>query len=242
MRKRTTLRPIAPHKTPAFISYSHLDRHFGAQAKAVLEAFGFETFLAHEDLQISAEWRERVLEELRQCILFVPLLSKSFVGSEWAAQEIGFVVSRPEVVIAPVSLDDTTPFGFISHLQSRRITAEGITQKLLVEPLARKLPRQLLPVLIYTSAESPTFRAAEENMRPLVPLFKLFTPEEAQILASAAVENGQIWSAQLCRDEFLPEFIRLQSHNIKPTTLRALQYQIEHDSWYSESSPSTGDE
>ena len=68
----------------AFVSYSNKDRKVGAQAKAVLGEFGIDGFLAHEDLEISEEWKERILDELRRCDLFVPLLSTNFVKSEWA--------------------------------------------------------------------------------------------------------------------------------------------------------------
>ena len=51
-------------------------------------------------------------------------------------------------------------------------------------------------------------------------------------MAEASVRNGQIWSASLCRDKYLPEFIRVQGSNLKAETLRALQYQVENDQWY----------
>ncbi len=118
-------------KTRAFISYSHEDRKFGAEAKAVLAEIGISAFLAHDDLHVSEEWRARIIEELQRCDLFVPLLSANFLASKWAPQEVGFIISRPEVAIAPISLDGTTPFGFIAHVQSRKITKDGITRELL---------------------------------------------------------------------------------------------------------------
>ena len=216
----------------AFISYAHVERGYGAQAKSVLDEVGIEAFLAHDDLEVSDEWRERILEELRRCDLFVPLLSKNFLSSKWAPQEVGFIISRPEVVIAPLSIDGTIPFGFISHLQSRPIPTEGITRELLVEPLARRLPREILPSLIRIAGDARSFRDAEAKMRPLVPFFHEFTSEEAQALAEALVTNGQIWSAVLCRTEFLPQLIRDQGCDLNPKTLRALQYQIENDQRY----------
>src|SRR5437867_544945 len=105
----------------AFISYSHQDRVFGAQAKGVLGEVGIDAFLAHEDLEVSEEWRKRIVVELRQCELFVPILSRRFLESDWAPQEIGFIVSRDDIVVAPLSIDGTVPRGFISHVQSRRI-------------------------------------------------------------------------------------------------------------------------
>ena len=70
-------------------------------------------------------------------------------------------------------------------------------------------------------------------MRPLVPLFRLLTVGEAQTLAEAVIRNEQVWAARQCRDEFLPEFIRVQGSNLKDKTLRALRYQVEEGTWYS---------
>ncbi len=225
---------IVPPKASAFISYSHADRQYGAQAKAVLTEVGIGSFLAHEDLEVSDEWRECILAELRRCDIFVPLLSANFVASRWAPQEAGFIISRPEVAIAPLSIDGTTPFGFLSHLQSRLIPKEGITRQLLVEPLARRIPRKILPGLIRIASDAGSFRSAETRMAPLVPLFPIMTPDEAQALAEASVRNGQIWSAGLCRTEYLPELIRTQGEKIDPKTLRVLRYQVENDGWYNE--------
>ncbi|HET8547251.1 MAG TPA: hypothetical protein VFL57_04570, partial [Bryobacteraceae bacterium] len=74
----------------------------------------------------------------------------------------------------------------------------------------------------------------ESTMRPLVPLLPIFTPEEAQTLADASVRNSQIWPARLCKDEYLPELIRLHGPSMKPKTLRALSYQIKNGEWYVE--------
>jgi hypothetical protein len=202
----------------------------------VLEEVGIETFLAHDDLHVSDEWRGRIIEELKKCDVFVPLLSDNFLKSKWAPQEVGFIISRPEVVIAPLSIDDTTPFGFISHVQSRHIPDGIITRELLVIPLARRLPRQILPGLIKVAADAGSFRSAEATMHPLVPFFQNFTPEEAQALAEGSVRNGQIWLAHLCKDEYLPELIRVQGANIQPKTLRALRYQVENGRWYNDES------
>jgi TIR domain-containing protein len=203
----------------------------------VLSEVGIDAFLAHEDLEVSAEWRDRILEELRGCHLFVVLLSANFVASRWGAQEVGFIVSRPEVVIAPLSVDGTTSFGFISHLQSRRIPAGGITRELLVIPLARKSPRHILPGLINLAIGAGSFRGAEALMAPLVPFFGSMTSTEAQALAEGAISNNQVWSAGRCRAEYLPAFIKAQAHQISPKALRALEYQVENDEPYYEEAP-----
>jgi hypothetical protein len=57
----------------AFISYAHHDRGFAGQAQRLLAAVGIDAFLAHEDLEVSEEWRGRLLQELGRCHLFVQL-------------------------------------------------------------------------------------------------------------------------------------------------------------------------
>jgi hypothetical protein len=150
-----------------------------------------------------------------------------------APQEAGFIISRPEVTIAPVLLDETVPFGFISHVQGRRIARDGdITLQLLVHPLAGHMPRAILPGPIRIASKAGSFRYAEECFAPLVPHFPIFIAEEAQALAEASVDNGQIWDAALCKSDYLPEFIKHQAKNIKPKTLRVLKYQIANSEWY----------
>ena len=216
----------------AFVSYSHVDRKFGQQAKDVLGEVGIDAFLAHEDLETSEEWRDRILSELRRCDLFVPLLSKNFLESKWAPQEAGFIASRTDVAIAPLSIDGTIPFGFLAHVQSSPIRDNVITRELLVEPLVKQFPRKILPGLIRIAGKAGGFRSAERKMLALTKHFSLFTAEEAQALAEASVRNGQIWSASLCREKYLPEFILVQGRNFKPETLRALQYQVENEQSY----------
>ena len=103
-----------------------------------------------------------------------------------ALQEVGFIASRREVVVAQFMMDETTPFGFFSHLQGGRIPDEGVSYELvepLLEKLARIVPRRILPTLIRRVASASGFRQAEFLMEPLVPLFPLLTPWEAQALA-----------------------------------------------------------
>lgn len=216
----------------AFISYAHDDRVFAGQAQTVLGEVGISAFLAHEDLEVSDEWRECLLRELTQCQLFVPLLSRHYLLSTWAQQESGFIVSRlRDVVVAPLSLDGTRSGGFLSHLQSPNVKS-GITRALLVEPLVPRFPRAILPSIIEQAVKAGSFRYAEQLIAPLVRHFPLFTVEEAQEFAEGAIHNAQIWLAADCKADYLPAFIRAQGQHLRPEPLRALTYQVEHGEWY----------
>jgi hypothetical protein len=230
------MRSTGPHgslqKIKAFISYSHKDRKYAGQAKRVLRVFGIDAFLAHEDIHVSHDWRDRITQELKRCELFLPLLSKTFLTSEWAPQEIGFIVSRPEVKVIPIALDETIAFGFISNIQSRRIDEEEVTGDFLLPALIHNFPRTIFPFLIDLVRTAGTFRTGEARLERLLPYFGDLTQAEAKVLAENCVKNSQIWDAMRCRENYLPELIRVQGKNMGVKNRRALQYQIANHDWY----------
>jgi hypothetical protein len=199
--------------------------------KDALKSIGVESFMAHEDIQVSQEWRDRIIEELRSADVFVPLLSASFRKSEWAPQEIGFAISRADLLIIPVQIDTTPPFGFISTIQGRLLPfpVEG---SYFHDAILRRFPRQMIARLIDALAGASSFRRAEALFRPLLPVLGSLTPDEAERIAKASTENGEIWDAGLCRSEYLPKSLAANRHQIDPQVLRPLEYQIEHARWY----------
>jgi len=48
----------------AFISYSSKDKKYGAAVRTALSEVNLESFLAHDDLRVSEEWKARILAEL----------------------------------------------------------------------------------------------------------------------------------------------------------------------------------
>lgn len=134
--------PMATLK--AFISYSTVNKQIAGQVKKILEDHSVDSFLAHEDIGVSQKWKDRIVEELEACHIFVPLLSKEFIRSEWAMQEIGFAFSRSNILIIPLSMDKIVPLGFISHIQGKPIGLDHIKPELLIEPMvlvAFEMPR-----------------------------------------------------------------------------------------------------
>lgn len=224
MRAKAT--PKILPKVNAFISYSHEDRKYAGQTKTLLGTFGIDAFLAHEDIHVSHDWRDRIIQELKRCELFLALLSKRFLASKWAPQEIGFIISRPEVKIMPISLDETVACGFIGNLQSKRIDDEEVTSEFLLPGLIHNFPRTIFPHLIKDVAVAGTFRTGEAKLERLFPYFANLNGPEVKLLAENCVKNSQIWDAAECRDHYLPEFIRIQGKNMGIENRRALQYQI----------------
>jgi TIR domain-containing protein len=196
--------PRKPIQLGAFISYSAQEKIYGGAVKRVFEEFGIDSFLAHEDLEVSQEWRNRILEELARYQIFVLLLSKAFRESQWAPQEIGLIVGRPDVLVIPLSIDGQMPFGFISHLQGRKIASLETIDELLIPPLGKAHPHAVIPGMIRRIERAGSYRYAEYVMKPLVPLFRELNAKELDALVEASIENGQVWSAEKCRMQYLP--------------------------------------
>jgi len=216
----------------AFISYSTADKKVAGQIKSVLEDISVGAFLAHEDINISQEWKERIVQEIDDSDIVIPLLSAEFKDSEWAPQEVGYAYAQGDVLFIPLSIDGTMPFGFISHIQGKRIAESGLTDDLLIGPILHKFPRDLIPRLIERLSDARSFRGAESLMAPLVPFFDLFLDDEIEAFATASIKNGQIWDAADCRGEYLPKFLAIQGSRLSSDQHDALKYQIENGKWH----------
>ncbi len=210
----------------AFISYAVAEKEWGGAVKNALEAIGVRCFLAHEDLQVSEEWRDRIIEELRDVDLFVAVLSAKFKASDWCSQEIGFIVSRPEVAIIPLTIDRTLPYGFLAALQGKYVPDHASIGPILSEVLFRKRPRIMIPPQIQKMKDAGSFRSAEAATMPLVPHFRIFSDAEVLSFCEAVTQNYEVWDASDCRQKYIPEFLAQNGHRI-PKEFKTLMK--EHD-------------
>lgn len=222
---------MPPARLRGFLSYSVVDRHVAAAVKVALAELGVDAFMAHEDVQVSQQWRDRILSELNVMDVFLPLLSAAFRSSDWTAQEVGVAIGRPEVLIIPTSVDGTVPYGFIGAIQGRKLP-NPIAADFFREAIASRFPRVVVGSLIEALAGAGSWRGAEALFYPLLPYLATLTPDEAVALAKASTENAQIWDAALCRTAYLPDFIAKNKHHLPKGVLGPLQFQIDNASWY----------
>ena len=211
-----------PTERRAFVSYSVEKKDAGRAVKACLSGYGYECFLAHEDLQVSEEWKHRILEELGIADVFVTLLSAEFLTSKWCSQELGFIISRPDVLVVPLSLDGTMPYGFIEHLQGIRVY-KGTLESVLEEVLFRKRPRHMIPAQIERVRSAGSFRGAERAVGPLVTHYSRFTDADVNDFALAVAGNYEVWDAGLCATEYVPAFVRVNGSRLSKEAASALQ-------------------
>lgn len=227
-RKRSLLKRFSK-KLKVFISYSNKDKQVASRIKAILADFDIESFMAHEDIFISEEWRNRILEELSQSDVFIPILSDNFRNSDWCSQESGIACFR-NILIIPLCLDRTKPFGFMSHRQGKQINGNNIPLNYIMKPIADNFPKiNIVKALIERLTECHSYRNCENAMENLVPYFHKLNSYEINRIVDISIENNQIWPANLCYQEYLPKFIEINHAEIDPTKLEILMRLIEKD-------------
>jgi hypothetical protein len=106
-----------------FLSYSHKSRKLAGEFKEGLEYFDFSVFLAHEDIKPSAQWRAEIRKNLRDCDVFIPLLTRGFLESDWTDQETGIALALKKKII-PVKVHQN-PHGFIDAVQAMKWNKES---------------------------------------------------------------------------------------------------------------------
>jgi len=205
---------------PAFLSYSHKDRRLAGYTKECLDSYGFDTFLAHENLEPTEEWQKSILKRLKDCIVFLPLLTDAFTKSEWTDQETGMAVGLKKVIV-PLKVT-RNPYGFISKYQAQALDAETIEEACwkIVKKLAAKakLAAGIRDGVIQMFGNSRSFASAADNAKKLKSL-EPFSKEQLNEIVRVSSRNSQIYSgfdARRCvRDLIRPHKSRIDAKQVR---------------------------
>lgn len=113
----TAIRP-AVEPGAVFLSYASGDAVAATRIKQALEAEGVDVFFDRDQLQPGNDWDAKLRLSIRQCSLFVPIISREtltqerrYFRAEWnlALEEAKMAsFSAEEVFLLPVVIDDTT--------------------------------------------------------------------------------------------------------------------------------------
>jgi hypothetical protein len=96
-----------------FLSHLATNRAYAAALQQACQQFGISCFVAHSDIEPTAEWQAQIETALATCESLVALLDPNFHASNWTDQEIGFAMGSGVPVFA-VQLGQP-PYGFISR-------------------------------------------------------------------------------------------------------------------------------
>jgi hypothetical protein len=206
----------------AFLSYQTKERTVAGQVAKLLTSLGVDTFTAHDDVEVSLEWRGELLKKIGAADLFVPLLSARYYESIWCVQELGIAAFRNMTVI-PLSLDGSVPKGFMAHIQSTRVDPANILFENLVPGIAKHDMQFAIGALLNNLRHSRSFRQAEYNFELVNPYLIHFTNNNMRDLLTISTENDQICNAGLCVKTFLPPLVKGYGKYLKPDIRKRLK-------------------
>lgn len=99
-----------------FISHVAKYKTLATEIKEGLADFEIASFVAHEDIEPTAEWQTEIERALFSMGMLVALLTDGFNESKWTDQEVGVALGR-RVPIVSVALG-VDPYGFIGKHQA----------------------------------------------------------------------------------------------------------------------------
>jgi hypothetical protein len=99
-----------------FISHSSKQMAEVGELRRALRAHAIDGFVAHQNIEPTAEWQDAIETALRTCEAFLTYLTPDFHPSDWTDQEVGVALARA-VLIIPVRRG-ATPYGFMGKYQA----------------------------------------------------------------------------------------------------------------------------
>lgn len=206
-----------------FISYQTRDKLIAAEIQSMLAEHGVTSFLAHEDIEVSFPWQDRILEELGKADIFICLLSSHYAQSPWCLQESGIARFR-NMHIIPLSLDGSIPEGFISSVQSKRINPEfGIELDDFIDGLKAYDPALVVAMLTTRLRDATTARCVEKYIKPLAELLDHIDACQARELLDVCFGNPHIFNQGGSVAIYLPKLLKRFKHTLDPGRAALLQ-------------------
>ncbi len=187
-----------------FVSSHHKDYSLANEIKSFLEVFGLEVFVAHKDIEASKDWIEVIHQKIKDCDIFMPLLTKNFYKSQWTDQESGIAYTHHRRILS-IKIDET-PRGFIGKYQALYFdnsTEENQRKRELMKIFDRiktDFSQEIKNSLI-NSLERPytsTYKIASSKIR-LLDRMQPFSAAEINLIMNKSLENDQIYDNGLLR-------------------------------------------
>jgi hypothetical protein len=196
-----------------FISYSSGIKSTAGKLKKYLDNFGFNCFLAHEDIPPQTVWPKEILAALKRCDLFLPLLNSGFIESFFCQQETGFAYCKGTEIL-PVMISKA-PMGMISDIQAVRFNKKDFDSSCwkIVKHVAKRelLSKPVLDALIKWFGESAHYDIANERAKLILNEFD-FSSRQVKAIRSHIKNNSQIHETKHARDSIFKFFDKFSTY------------------------------
>jgi len=150
-------------------------------------------FVAHNDIEPTAEWQIEIETALSTCDLLVAIFHPGFVDSKWCDQEIGYALGRGIPVFTVKCGQD--PHGFVGRFQSFNGNGKApvaIAEDILVAALHHKiLQDRMVPIVVDLFVNSGSFAAAKDRIGYLEQI-QVWKKDYSRKIEKAVEDNSQV--------------------------------------------------
>ena len=182
-----------------FLSHATHDKNIASTLKEKLACFEINVFLAHDDLKGGVIWDDELNSEIKNCDIFMVLLSKQYHKASYTDQELGIGLANNKTII-PISIDGTMPYGFIKKIQSILCepefddkTIHALLELIAIHSDSGKITiDQIINKIINSLTNSTTYNQSIECSKQLS-LYSQFTDNQINDIARASINNNQIY-------------------------------------------------
>jgi hypothetical protein len=176
-----------------FLSHLATHREWIGRLKDELAEYGISAFVAHEDIEPTADWQNQIELALMTCEGLVALLHEDFHQSKWTDQEIGYAMGRKVPVYSVRCGED--PYGFIGRFQA--FNGKNATPKKIAGEIYAALCKngstqnKMGDALVGAFIESDSFSEAQDRMAALQRI-QVWDSTYAKRLRDAVESNSQL--------------------------------------------------
>lgn len=212
-----------------FVSYSNNDKARAGELKSTLENYGLNVFLAHEDIEPTTEWQERILAELKSCDVFIPLLTPHFKVSDWTGQETGIAYGNKKLII-PLKVG-LNPFGFLARFQALTCNNLASVREGILDIMAKKSDKnKLIESLIKGLSQSTSFDDANEKTQYLRKMQDQLNFGQVLKILTGAFRNNQVSGGRRDAFKFIRDLIQSNKDRLKEILEHLkLNLQVDYD-------------
>ena len=186
-------------KVNTFLSYADNDKIIAGRLKEKLD--DFDVFLSHEDIHLGDDWLTELQKNIKNCEIFIVLLSQNFHNANFTNHEVGYAIACNKRIFA-ISIDHTQPYGFMEPYQAKYISSEinDDDVKILSHELMlyAKDGTKMVDSAINDLKKSTNFRDANSAARTLS-CYSFYTKKQINDIAHIYLKNYEVSNAWTSR-------------------------------------------
>jgi len=223
-----------------FLSYSSKDYELAKEIKEVLENCGLNVFLAHTSIEPTKSWEEEICKNLKECDVFIPILTNNFKESNWTSQESGIAFNERKTILSlKIDID---PFGFLGQFQALNFNISSsyeltkFEKKLeIIKTLMINFSEEIRKSFIFSLKKTGGYKLGTAKCRFLKELEKIseFNEEEINEIIKSIINNPQLYDAHEVKP-YLTELIERYEKKVESNLKEEVMNKIKREEMRSE--------